>query len=106
MFNANISKSGRFLSEFFNANAGESRRKWPCPYGVCSRALGYIVILNVLLHTSQVYEYVHLTEVTVLLWLMIFLLLPTLARFILFLVFVQTFVVCVPAKVQLPILGN
>jgi len=52
-------------------------------YGVCSRALGYITILHVLLHTSQVYEYVHLTEVTnMLLWLMFLLWLPVLTFFI------------------------
>jgi len=38
-----------------------------------------IIILNVLLHASQVYEFVHLTEVTnMLLWLMFFLWLPIL----------------------------
>ena len=29
---------------------------------MCNRALGYVIILNVLLYTSQVYEYVHLTK--------------------------------------------
>jgi len=59
-----ISLKWPFVYELINANAVESRRKWPYTYGVCSRALGYIIILNVLLHTSQVYEYVHLQKVT------------------------------------------
>jgi len=67
---------------FHQWNTGESRKNWPYTYGVCSRALGCIVILKVLLHTSQVCEYVHLTKVTnMLLWLIFCLLLPILTCF-------------------------
>jgi hypothetical protein len=35
---------------------------WQCTYGVCNRALGCFYILNALLHVSQVYVYVRLTN--------------------------------------------
>ena len=37
---------------------------------------------------------------------MFLLLLPVLTRFLLLLVFAQAVAICVPAKVQLPIIGN
>jgi len=75
--------------------------------GPAPTPLVYMVILHVLLYTSQVYEYIHHTEVTnMLLWLMFLLWLPVLTHFLLVLVLFQPVAVCVPAKVQLPILGN
>jgi len=71
-------------------NTGKSGRKWPCTYGVCKRALGYIIILKALLHMSQVYEYEHLTKLTnMLLWLIFFLWLPIVKCFVLVLWIVQ-----------------
>lgn len=56
--------------------------KWPCTCDVCNKSLSCKDILNDLLHTSQMCEYVHLMKVkNILLWLMCFLWLPSLPHF-------------------------
>ena len=98
-FEANICKGWMFESERLNGNAAESRRDWPCTYGVCNRALGYFHNLNAFLHISLMYEYIHRTNVTNLfLCLLCFLCLSILLRFFIGANVVWNFAVCVSAK--------
>ena len=99
IFKANICKGWMCESEGLNANAAESRREVRCTYGVCNRSLCYFNNLKALLHTSQVYEYMHRTNVTNLcLWLICFLCLPSLLYFFIGANVVHKFAVCGTAK--------
>jgi hypothetical protein len=107
IFIPSICKGWTCVSECVNADAGESQIERPCTYGVCDRLLGYIEILNVLLHTSQVYVYVHLTNtINFFLQLMCFLWVPSLPYFSIGCSVGQTCEICVSAKIPSQILGS
>jgi len=85
----------------------ESWREWQCTWGVCIRALGCFDILNLLLQTSRVYVYVHLTNIiNLFLWLICFLRLPILSNFFTGSSVCPTYEICVSVKRQSPIEGH
>ena len=90
IFKTNICKGWTCVSECVSATAG--LRESDHASAVCVVELGLHQYSQALLHTSQVYEYVHRTKVTNLLpWLMCFLWMPSLPHFFIGAVFGPTF---------------
>ena len=80
IFKTNICKEWLPVSECVSANAGD--RESDHVSAVCVKELGLHRYSQAVSHASQVYEYVHGTDVTtLLLWLMYFLWLPSLPHF-------------------------
>ena len=104
-FKANICKGRLPVSECVSANSGD--REVDHASTGCVIGLGLLRYSQALLHTSLVYECIHRTKIrNLLLWLMCFLWMPILPLFLLVLLLIQPFAVCVSAKVPLPIVGN